>query len=85
MAELKGNSQYILKDKIIYALLKYLKTGEAEYRVDVLEKLKDLAAHYKIKIKITAHKPDKIEAMYKFILNNEGYIISINNLYNAVD
>ena len=72
-----------MKDKIILKVLKYLDTNDKHFKLDALEDLKKFANHYRITLK-KGIKIDLKVALYEFIGNGKGYIITLVNLNNSL-
>lgn len=68
---------YKIKDKIIYLAL--LETN----KIELLELIQDFASFYHVDLKNKVYRISKKDALLKFILNKEGYNISLLRLYNV--
>lgn len=68
-----------MKDKIIFNVFMFLDTKDLIYKQAAIDLLTEFAKTYHIPIKKVAKIPLKT-AFTEFILNENGYIITINKL-----
>jgi hypothetical protein len=84
MNKSKNNSERI-KSQIIIHVLDFIEHGEKEYRKQATEKIHEFAKFYTVPLKRKAMNPEIKEHLRKFILNIEGYMTTIPNLYNSLN
>lgn len=73
-----------MKDKIIYHVFEFLETGDLTHSEIAKEHLKNLAKKYHVRLKYKKTLYNTKEAFKEFILNGEGYNITIPKLYNSL-
>ena len=73
----------ILKNKILLNSFEYLETGDLSFALSAKEQLSELAKIYHISIK-KSQRTDLKNAFKVFILNERGFIETIQLLYNAL-
>ena len=81
---MKTSAARQLKSEIIVNLLDFLEYNDNEKKKEAIEKLHEFAKFYKIPLRRKAIASDNKKYLKKFILNLEGYIETIPNLYNSL-
>ena len=72
------------KSLVIIHCLDFLEIKVKEDKIEAIKHLKEFAKFYNIPLKRKLIKPDLKKSLRKFILNHEGYIETIPNLYNSL-
>lgn len=72
------------KDKIIYNILIYLENKDNSNMPKIREDLKAMAKHHRVILKSKKVRISIYDALKSFIINNEGYNITMNRLYNCI-
>ena len=72
-----------VKLNIITNVYLFIDTNDSKYSEDALKALKELASIYHVTTRKTMKLPLK-PTFKQFILNKEGYQVTINKLYNAL-
>ena len=81
---MKDSAARQTKSIIIVILMEYLEDNERAKVKLAIEELSKYAKFYKIPLRKKAVAPNVKKHLKEFILNNEGYITTIANLYNSL-
>lgn len=72
-----------IKDRIILAVFEYIETNNDSFKLEAQDQLKVLAKRYRINIK-NVPKIELKASFKQFVSNNNGYIVTINELYHSL-
>jgi len=72
-----------IKNRIIADIILYRVTKDKEYKGTAKNNLLRLAKIYRVTMRARNY-PDKNKALIDFILNENGYVQTINNLYSSL-
>jgi len=72
------------KDNAIYHTLKFIETGEKVHKEKAKASLVEISKLYKMNIRRNLPKKKTMPALLDFVLNEKGYLETINNLMAAL-
>ena len=74
-----------IEKKIILNVLLLLQNNEIQYKEIIKKDISGLAKFYNFKIKSSRAVTKSIhQCLIEFLKNEQGYLITLNNLYNSV-
>lgn len=82
---MKESAAHGIKSRIIVHVLDFLDTKEPEHKKKALEELSEYAKFYRVPLRRQVVSLDLKKTLRKFILNREGYITTLPNLYNSLN
>ena len=74
----------VVKENTIVCVLDFLDIKNPKYKDKAINLLIEFAKHYNIPLKRKDGIPKIKIHLRQFILNDEGYMITISNLYNSL-
>ena len=74
-----------LQAEIIVKILDFLDTGDMDIRVEIAFMLQKQAKKFHISIRRSKAPKDLKKSLRKYILNNEGYLETIPDIFNALN
>lgn len=74
-----------IKAEIIVHVLDFIDEGKAQEKLQAIEKLKEYAKFYSISLYRKDCTPNIKLHLRQFVLNKEGYIITVKNLFNSLN
>jgi Mor family transcriptional regulator len=81
---MKDSLKHHLKSVIIVAILDLIDSDNSDKKKEVIEKLSEYAKEFKIPLRRKATVSNVKKHLREFILNREGYIVTIPNLFNSL-
>ena len=81
----KQSAMNNLKSEIIVHVLDYIDDNNFQEKGKAIGELNKFAKFYTVSIKKEFLTPNNKKYLKKFILNKEGYIVTISNLFNSLN
>lgn len=74
----------MIKDIVIYNVLELIETEDPKYQIEAINKLKELSKFHSIPMNGLSQVGDRMQRLKEFVLNADGYIKTIPNLYRSL-
>lgn len=74
----------MIKDIVIYNVLELIETEDPRYQIEAINKLKELSKFHSIPMNGLSQVGDRMQRLKEFVLNADGYIKTIPNLYRSL-
>lgn len=74
----------MIKDIVIYNVLELIETEDPKYQIEAINKLKELSKFHSIPVNSLSQVGDRMQRLKEFVLNADGYIKTIPNLYRSL-
>lgn len=73
-----------IKNAIIVNVIDFLDSGDCKYQAQAIENLNNFAKEFRVPLTFQGTKEELIKTLKEFILNIDGYNITIPNLYRSL-